>query len=213
MVPSKIQCTVMKNCSVEFNNVGDLKEHVETYLHYKCEPCEKPFKKHLQLREHQKKEDCNYLKCSKCGKDFKNHGSSRVSNYHDHINACQDLRPYVCELCGASFNQRSTWRTHMHRKHTEEGEQKRLLAAESRRKNCEFKRVNPRKFQCTYTSCDKSYTTNQKLRFHIFKHTGEKSECDICHKFFSSPASLQSHRRQVHKSELQKNDIHSIALF
>ena len=91
----------------------------------------------------------------------------------DHVNACQDLRPFICDFCGAGFNQRSTWRAHVHRMHTEEGEQKRLLAAESRRKNCEFKRVNPRKFQCG--SCDKSYTTNQKLRFHLLSHTGSQS--------------------------------------
>jgi len=99
--------------------------------------------------------------------------------FRDHVETCQNLRNYICDICGFAVNHERQLQKHR-QIHTEEGEQKRLLNELNRMAWAEARRKNPRCFSCDL--CDRSYTTNQKLKFHkLSKHgTGPKLQCPYC---------------------------------
>jgi len=192
-------CKKSVKCKKEFNDKKELQRHESTFKHFTCQPCDKHFTARRQLQEHQKADDCAHLVCDKCGKNFKNMGPSKIGIFQDHIYACKNIRPFICEFCGDGFNQRSTWSCHIRRKHTVEGETKRQLGKDLQRAALESRRRNPRKFQCP--ECPQKYTTNQKLKYHRMVHGGVKIQCNSCLKLLSSPTALRSHMKTVHKKD------------
>ena len=109
------------------------------------------------------------------------------------MSRCKDKVSYVCDICGKVFARKASVAEHKQRTHTVEGQQSRLLGRESNLAALEARRVNPRAFHCKF--CDRSYTTNQRLKFHVVQvHERQKfSEadctCDVCGKVLSAKGS------------------------
>ena len=74
--------------------------------------------------------------------------------------------------------------------HTESREQKRLLNQLNNQARSEAIRKNPRRFNCE--SCNRSYTTNQKLKFHQLSAHGDgaKFACPYCPMMLMNPSTL-----------------------
>merc|ERR1739838_413951 len=76
-----------------------------------------------------------------------------------------------------------------------------LAQSESRRKN-------PRAYPCD--QCDASYTTNQRLKFHVMRiHEKKSFNCPQCGLKLATPDTLRNHIRAVHEG-IQPRDYRKI---
>ncbi|KAI9328333.1 hypothetical protein DFJ73DRAFT_631765 [Zopfochytrium polystomum] len=77
-------------------------------------------------------------------------------------------RPFVCQVCGKSFNQQGNLRTH-ERKHS-----------------------GDKPFKCTFPDCGKSFAQMGNLRTHEKLHMNTKRhQCDKCEKTFAQLGNLK----------------------
>jgi len=194
----------LSGCVDVFDTFDELNEHRELVLHFECEPCKKKMKTAKELREHRESMTCKFWSCPNCQTSFqvppdatKWQRSERKNKLDTHINLCTNQRPYVCDICGADFLNKRDLSYHG-KTHTVEGVQKR---ENSRLKNLiqsEQRRVNPRAFKCD--QCDKAYTTNQRLKFHVTRvHKNITFPCPHCTLQLATPATLRSHIRTIHE--------------
>jgi len=121
-----------------------------------------------------------------------------------HMLACENPRNFVCDVCGQGYNTKRHLKAHM-QLHTDEGQKRREMTQAKLMAHGEVRRKNPRRFPCTM--CDRNYTTNQKLRFHMTSAhgIGEKLECPLCPKKLMTPNNLSGHLKTVHARESVTN--------
>lgn len=129
-------------------------------------------------------------------------------------------KPFACTICGSTYANKQTLRTHMFAKHssTYVEEMKRKIALKEKEKEarqagqlitCDkcgkqvaslesLRRHNNtvhlmiKSHNCTY--CDRKFSNSSNLIQHMRTHTGEKPlVCAECGKFFSSRQTLKSH--------------------
>merc|ERR1711892_1053892 len=179
----------LSGCVDVFDTFDELNEHRELVLHFECEPCKKKMKTAKELRKHRESMTCKFWSCPNCQTSFQVPPdatrwarSERKRKLDTHINLCSNQR-------NLGYHGKT---------HTVEGVQKREI---SRLKNLilsEQRRVNPRAFKCD--QCDKAYTTNQRLKFHVTRvHKNIKFPCPHCTLQLATPATLQSHIRTIHE--------------
>ncbi|KAI5706976.1 hypothetical protein M8J75_013028 [Diaphorina citri] len=140
-----------------------LHSHTCTELHT-CKQCDKVFPNEKRLENHVKRvhETVPELQCPHCGRFF-----SERSNFKRHLTIHTGERKYVCELCGASFNQWSSLYTH------------------------KFSHTNT-KYNCSL--CTKSFNTPKSLAVHLKSHLDTNVYvCDTCGKQFSSRVVWRGH--------------------
>ena len=108
----------------------------------------------------------------------------------------------MCDLCGKYLKNANTLKHHKEAIHSAFSQQKRDLFRANQMAHAELRRKHPRSFACD--QCDRSYTTNQKLKFHkLAVHAGEKQfQCQDCLKTFTTPANLSNHQRKMHNPAL-----------
>lgn len=140
-----------------------LLNHTSTALHT-CDQCDKvyPTKKKLDYHVKRVHETMPAIKCPHCGRFF-----SERSNFNRHLTIHTGERKFVCELCGASFNQWSSLYTH------------------------KFSHTNT-KYNCSL--CPKSFNTPKSLGVHLRRHFDTNVYvCDTCGKQFSSRVVWRGH--------------------
>ena len=124
-----------------------------------CEICKKSFSTLGNMRNHYLTIHQNYrpYKCEfpGCTKRY-----SILSRYQVHMRTHEGKKPYLCQICNKSFNEKGNLKTHL-RFHSE-----------------------LRPFKCSF--CTKSYKTNGHLKDHIeIQHKKiKKYICEICNKKF-----------------------------
>ena len=88
-------------------------------------------------------------------------------------------RPFVCEVCGKSFKNRTVAERH------------RYVHSSVKPMSCEF--------------CGKGFTNRYNLKGHLRTHTGEKPfKCDACDAAFTHNVSLKTHKRSAHGIDMWK---------
>ena len=183
----------VRSCSEVFESVDVRNSHENSFKHFKCESCDIEFEKNSDLTKHRLDDrSCKSLTCPKCNENFQDAQIPRdqiTRRFFLHVGPCQNLQSFVCDVCGKAFNQERGLRKHRE-VHTNEGEQKRLLNQLNNRARKEAIRKNPRAFPCDM--CDRSYTTNQKLKFHkLSAHgSGAKFACPYCPALLMNPSTL-----------------------
>jgi len=106
------------------------------------------------------------------------------------VKSCQNLRNIICDICGKAFNYEKCLYLHRRKVHSAAGAQRRLLNTLNNQARAEAMRKNPRSFPCDL--CDKSYTTNQRLKFHKLSAHGDgaKFPCPHCPMLLLNPSTL-----------------------
>ena len=121
---------------------------------------------------------------------------------HQSVCESRETGTRVPGVCGKYLKNANTLKHHKEAVHSEFAQQKRDLFRANQMAHAELRRKNPRSFACD--QCDRSYTTNQKLKFHkLAAHAGEKQfQCQECLKTFTTPANLSNHQRKMHNPAL-----------
>lgn len=100
-------------CKKKFKNKKNLTTHLELHkIKYKCDVCDAELKSHYGLTKHREIHLEKKFKCTVCDATFTN-SSSRKVHLLKHIGE----RPYVCDICGQSFSQRSPMMLHRKKQH------------------------------------------------------------------------------------------------
>uniref|UniRef100_A0A8D9F6A0 Zinc finger protein 569 n=1 Tax=Cacopsylla melanoneura TaxID=428564 RepID=A0A8D9F6A0_9HEMI len=146
-----------------------LHAHTSTALHT-CTQCDRVYPNKKKLENHVKRvhETQPEYQCPHCGKYF-----LERSNFKRHLTIHTGERKFVCELCGATFNQWASLYTHKF-SHT------------STKYNCSL--------------CPKSFNTPKSLGVHFKSHFDKNVYvCDTCGKQFSSRVVWRGHIK-IHSS-------------
>lgn len=165
-----------ETCGERFEKCNELYLHVKGHgkKRFQCKVCDRWFyrRAHLQSHEVIHTGERNF-RCNSCPNMYK---SSR--NLRRHIKSAHlGEKPFVCDLCGKEFSQKTVLEAH-HNTHIQE-----------KNYSCEV--------------CSKKFKSNKLLKLHILRHVRTEQpkqdtaplECDICHKFYSSKLSLRSHKQ------------------
>nr|XP_019537892.2 gastrula zinc finger protein XlCGF57.1-like [Aedes albopictus] len=162
-------------CGSSFEKCTDLYQHIKIHgkARYQCKECDRWFSRRAHLQSHEviHTGERNF-RCHRCPNAYK---SSR--NLRRHVKSAHlGEKPFVCDLCGKEFSQKTVLEAH-HSTHVQE-----------------------RNFSCEV--CQKRFKSNKLLKLHITRHVKsgqprqetEPVECDVCHKLYSSKMSLKNHK-------------------
>lgn len=111
-------------------------------------------------------------------------------------------KPYICQVCGKSFTQNTTLKTHVAAKHTGNQIECDFPGCEKKFPRNSFlilhkKRdhENIRKYDCNINECKKQYKQKCHLDRHIeASHKNIRHNCQFCDKSFSKSWSLKLHQ-------------------
>lgn len=165
-------------CGSSFEKCTDLYQHIKSHgkARYQCKECDRWFSRRAHLQSHEviHTGERNF-RCHRCPNAYK---SSR--NLRRHVKSAHlGEKPFVCDLCGKEFSQKTVLEAH-HSTHVQE-----------RNYSCEV--------------CQKRFKSSKLLKLHVTRHVkgaqtrqeSEPLECDVCHKQYSSKMSLKNHK-QIH---------------
>ena len=197
----KHRCEV---CAGEFDNANALQEHSAVHLreHFKCDVCNRTFRKESMLEAHIKvshldEDDANSTiekpyTCMVCPKRFTNQMA-----LDGHVRTDHDENPpeFNCEDCYRSFKSEAKLTSHRKTEHKEEGTRGRGAPRKKAKAN---KGAKPA-FQCYM--CPRTFIHKNSLVYHIRGHTGERPhQCTQCGKAFYAASALKVHLR-LHSGE------------
>lgn len=104
------ECKIcQKRLRTEKNLESHMQQHNQTYV---CEECGMKFARQAGLTKHRKVHGEKTVLCPVCGRAFACMTTQRV-----HMVTHSDVRPYICDVCGCSYTQRSSLMLHWRKKH------------------------------------------------------------------------------------------------
>ncbi|KRT79788.1 zinc finger protein [Oryctes borbonicus] len=171
-------------CNEEFSAI-DLRIHLNTHRNqkeYKCDQCERIFKKMNHLNTHRVKHLKEFpFKCEQCGKGF-----VIKTNYECHMlthNTNQEL-PFECSQCLRRFYNPEHLNRHM------------VLHTENISYSVKYK-------VCKCYHCLKTFKDRDELKTHhcvpVQPTRKIKYPCKDCGKVFKNSAALYNHTRNIHR--------------
>ncbi|KAH8351176.1 hypothetical protein KR084_008977 [Drosophila pseudotakahashii] len=233
-------------------------------------PYKKPkaYQRHMEEVHNTVAKDLPKLLCNQCGLCFPT-AAQLTSHYRTHLpakvksdNSCphcekrfttpgtlkrhiegvhQQIKPYVCDLCGKSFNYITGLKDHK-LVHTEEcpfecpvckrrfKNKARLkihsdthsaqiyecaicgLKLKTRRTFNKHKLVHSDERQYKCDVCGSAFKRSKTLKAHLILHTGIRPyKCNFCGRDFSNGSNCRSHKRQAHAKELAEEEARGVS--
>ncbi len=193
-------------------NYGILKVIAHHSLsHYICKCCKKPYvignlnglRNHVNMY-HKKSEEKNYFICEFCAQTYDNDRSLRCHvkvKHHGEI-----IGGFTCKECGFEAYTKLSIARHM-KNHinvkkvghyqcdqcTYESKSQKTLYSHMQSKHLQAKVV------CPWEGCGKAFCRSDTLKFHMFRHTGEKPFiCDHCDYRAIQQGALLWHMKKHH---------------
>ena len=173
--PIRHECNL---CPKSFCSYANLKKHIEYHKNpLVCKYCQKTFisdcgfQRHINLHEGTLKK---YM-CDVCGTVVCN-----LHTFEGHMNRHNNVRPFSCEKCGRSYENRDHLALHKKCSRSCDGESKELYVCHS---------------------CGKGFTYKRHYRRHtLYAHKEPSCRCNVCGRMLKSPdclrAHLKTHKRQ-----------------
>ncbi|XP_055634004.1 zinc finger protein 721-like [Toxorhynchites rutilus septentrionalis] len=202
------------HCPKAFMQSSGLRYHIRSHtntdtcsLH--CPHCPKVFKKHITLKEHIGTHSGEKpFKCEVCEKTFTLNRTLKMhirihsdvfrdaSTLQKHNQTHTDNRSYSCPHCPEVFKNRRTLREHIgtHSDLLETYKRSETdLDAPQEEDHIQLQAVE-KPFKCEM--CEKTFSTNHRLKVHIRTHTGERPFlCPHCQRAFRANTTLKQHIR------------------
>ncbi|KAK3912628.1 Zinc finger protein 322 [Frankliniella fusca] len=162
---------------------------------YQCNQCERGFVTKTDLSNHERQhlpEEQRYSStCDICGSRFCYDAALALHKQRVHEN----YRPHLCDLCPKSFKTRSDLDRHKEQIH---GNVKREQCLEFKGPSILKTHMRQHKgqvYKCQF--CDKTYSVRSSWKAHLVNHSDEKPhKCPVCEKCFKLPGTLKMHLNQ-----------------
>ncbi|XP_015818998.2 zinc finger protein 664-like [Nothobranchius furzeri] len=177
-----------------------------------CPECGKPVLHKGSLQKHVRVTSLSATRSSRCWENEKGVGVEQILDSRrkvqieqkpSHLSVHTEQKPFMCELCGKRFSERTCLNRHL-KIHTGEKPFVCELCGKRYNRNSHLNvhinvHAGQKPFSCEV--CGQRFSQRTCLNRHISIHTGEKPfVCELCGKGFRQSSGLYMHRR-VHTGE------------
>jgi KRAB domain-containing zinc finger protein len=206
IVHSEERYFICDKCGKSYKEKGELTRHKQIHedVIVDCEFCELKFVGQYLYSRHLRRKHQSTYTCNDCGKTY-----GYKYTFDMHMRTHSGERPYVCELCGASYPiqgslthhlkaSHSNW--HKERKKEKQCDQCQRFFYTTHSLNLHIKTVheNVKDYHCA--ECGNSYKGSTQLKRHMETHSGITINCQYCERKFNSTSYYKKHLKRKHKA-------------
>lgn len=165
---------------------------------YACNLCSEVFPTRRSVYEHVRKHNGEKALCNICGKFLSDRNN--LNKHHQSVHLKQ--KKHSCTMCDKRYDSRYRLRIHLNshkgiRNYSCEICPSKFISCAALTRHMKTIHVDEKKFVCTI--CSKGFKLANKLKTHMFVHTGIfEHPCQQCGKGFRQRSKLQLHIRQYH---------------
>lgn len=189
--------TAPYKCNICYKQFGKTKFASHLLLHenkrpYACKLCNKKYSDPAYLKRHMLFHGEQKIPCGSCEKKF-----PRLTELNVHMRIHSNVRPYKCNICGATYKCPAALAKHKETHNSENSPQCELCDKKFKTKyylkiHSRIHRIQ-RPFECYF--CKKGYFGILSLKDHMTVHTGIRPySCDMCHKTYRTAQTLKNHK-------------------